>query len=136
MAVPVSLIVPEPILFGTHLTLGVPSSLIVPPLTIPLMVVLSAPVPVKEKSICFSSGLKVIDSAAPLNFLNEPEPMKSLDLVKSVNPPTLNNPVLSYAAADVAVDPPKVKSIPSPSGGITNVLSAPVPVKENRRCVY
>ena len=55
--------------------------------------------------------------------------------MKSVNPPTLNNPVLSYAAADVAVDPPKVKSIPSPSGGITNVRSDPVPVKENRSWV-
>ena len=89
----------------------------------------------KEKSICFSSGLKVIDSSAPLIFLSDPDPMKSLYLVKSVNPPTLNNPVLSYAAADVAVDPPKVKSIPSPSGGITNVLSDPVPVKENRSCL-
>ena len=75
-----------------------------------------------------------MDSAAPLIFLSEPDPMKSLDLVKSVNPPTLNNPVLSYAAADVAVDPPKVNNIPSPSGGTTNVRSDPVPVKENRSC--
>ena len=37
--------------------------------------VLCSPTPIKEKSICFSSGLKVTDSAAPLNFLNDPEPI-------------------------------------------------------------
>ena len=35
----------------------------------------SVPTPVKEKSICLSSGFHVADSAAPLNFLSEPDPI-------------------------------------------------------------
>ena len=42
--------------------------------------IFSDPVPVNENRSCFSSGLNVILSAAPLNFLNVPEPIKIIVL--------------------------------------------------------
>ena len=41
----------------------------------------SVPTPIIENNNCSSVGLKVRDSLAPLNFLSEPEPTKSLALV-------------------------------------------------------
>ena len=49
----------------------------------------SPPTPVKENSICLSSGLNDIDSAAPLNFLREPEPVYSVDVDSAPVPVTL-----------------------------------------------
>ena len=47
--------------------------------------VFSDPVPVNENRSCLSSGLNVRLSAAPLNFLSEPDPMKTLVRVSYTN---------------------------------------------------
>ena len=44
--------------------------------------------PVKEKSICLSSGLTVRDSEAPANFLSVPVPTNALVLSVSATPET------------------------------------------------
>ena len=48
----------------------------------------SVPNPIKENRSCFSSGLKVILSAAPENFLSEPDPKNDLVLSVSAIPVT------------------------------------------------
>ena len=52
----------------------------------------SVPSPRKEKSICFSSGLKVADSDAPLNFLSEPDPVNGIVVESATSPVILNPP--------------------------------------------
>ena len=60
---------------GTNLISDASGYILNPPDPTSTELVASLPWPVKEKSICSSVGLKVRDSAAPLNFLNVPEPM-------------------------------------------------------------
>ena len=92
---------------------------------ISLNVELSFPSPAKENRICSSVGLKVRDSAAPLNFLRDPEPTKSLALVVVVSDRNLNRPSAPRAADVVSAAPPAVKRIPLPSSETSsgNVVS-------------
>ena len=90
----------------------------------------------KENNNCFSSGLNVIDSAAPLNFLSDPEPINAL--VLSV-PPTPEIGILpNGCSANVRISglvvPERRISAPS-SGGFATNTSPPTPVKENSICL-
>ena len=69
----------------------------------------------KEKSICFSSGLKVADSAAPENFLSVPSPMTPMEAAYGEAPPIANRPPPSIAAANVSDAPLNAKRSPEPA---------------------
>ena len=79
--------------------------------------------PVKEKSICSSSGLTVIDSAVPLSFLRVPVPSHVLERGVSVREVILNNPSPSNAAANVSDAPLNVKRFPEPSKSLERGVS-------------
>ena len=59
--------------------------------------------------------MNVIDSARPLNFLSEPDPIKSFDLLVSVSDENLNNPVPTLTLPIASAAPDNAKSVPVPS---------------------
>ena len=59
--------------------------------------------------------MNVIDSARPLNFLSEPDPIKSFDLLVSVSDENLNNPVPTLTLPIASAAPDSAKRLPLPS---------------------
>ena len=56
--------------------------------------------------------MNVIDSARPLNFLSEPDPIKSFDLLVSVSDENLNNPVPTLTLPIASAAPDSAKRLP------------------------
>ena len=100
-----------------------------------LSVTLSVPDPVKENSNCFSSGLKVILSAAPLNFLNDPEPINGVEVAEAPSPVTLIRPDPGYLGIkNTGKASPEIRTCVPSSGGFAANISLPDPVKEKSIC--
>jgi len=78
--------------------------------------------------------LNVILSAAPENFLSEPEPTNGFVVLETASPDitTLTLPILELSS--LKTPSPRRRILVPSSGGFATNASVPDPIKENRSC--
>ena len=144
-------IVPEPIQLGTNFSPALPLIVAVPNgcsanvrtsgSVVPdterranpdsAIVALTVPRPVKSNRVNRSSGLAVLDSAAPDSTDRAPEPLKFGMNLSPALPLNLRRFLLSSATATASTAPDSANREPEPRCA-ADVLSAAVPTKSNR----